>query len=496
MRKIIILICLLLLLFGLATTASAANSVSISLSANDTSVGSGDQVTITVKATVDQCGSGGIEVSYDTNRFELVSGEWLLDSTLSHFKNSDRIGVFALENDKAISGKVFQLVIKVKSNAPLGSGNVTFKFTADKKDVSKSISIKVQCNHKYSNNCDTTCNSCGAKRTITHKWNAGSVTKAATCTTTGSMKYTCTVCKTTKTEKLSKTAHSYDHDCDTDCNSCGGKRETTHIFSWTCDSADHWQACSICGLEQERQAHELGTGLTGNESGHGYLCSICNLIPDAQIHDFDSNCDPDCAVCEYKRTIDHYYSERWSYDKEEHWHECTVCGDIPEKYAHTPSDAATETTDQICLSCGYLIAPAGNHIHSKSGDWQYDRTGHWYLCRCGHASDSYVHRWDSGEIDAEKGTVIFLCIDCGYASAEVYVPEVEPTEPENDFVAFLERVDFVKDIELFDTVPLWAAVMAFATLSLLVNIILVICLITSAGRVRKLKKQKEAIGVE
>jgi hypothetical protein len=44
---------------------------------------------------------------------------------------------------------------------------------------------------------------------IAHTYNAGEVTTSATCTTTGVKTYTCTVCKTTKTETIKALGHSY-----------------------------------------------------------------------------------------------------------------------------------------------------------------------------------------------------------------------------------------------------------------------------------------------
>ncbi len=44
----------------------------------------------------------------------------------------------------------------------------------------------------------------------THTWNSGKTTTAATCTSTGVKTYTCTVCGTTKTEKIAKKSHSWE----------------------------------------------------------------------------------------------------------------------------------------------------------------------------------------------------------------------------------------------------------------------------------------------
>jgi hypothetical protein len=44
---------------------------------------------------------------------------------------------------------------------------------------------------------------------LEHTYDAGKVTKSATCTTTGVKTYTCTVCKATKTETVKALGHTY-----------------------------------------------------------------------------------------------------------------------------------------------------------------------------------------------------------------------------------------------------------------------------------------------
>ena len=53
-----------------------------------------------------------------------------------------------------------------------------------------------------------------------HKWDEGKVTKEATCTATGVMTYTCTLCGETKTETIPMIAHNY---VDGVCSVCGAK---------------------------------------------------------------------------------------------------------------------------------------------------------------------------------------------------------------------------------------------------------------------------------
>ena len=492
MKKVIVILCAVLTIVCMTVSVSAATSASISLSADNSSVGGGDKVTITVKGDVDQCGSGGMEVSFDTQRFELISGAWLLDGTITEFSESSKNGVFAFSADKKLSGNIFKLVIKVKDNAPLGAGKVSFVFQADRVSASKSISINVSCSHQYSNKCDTTCDSCGATRKITHSWNKGDVTKEATCTATGTIKYTCTVCGETKSDKLGKADHAYDHACDTGCNNCGAEREITHALAWTCDSTEHWMACAVCGYEQDRGAHTLDTVLTGIDEGHGILCTTCNLIPDMQKHTFDSQCDEDCADCGYQRVITHYYGATWHYDTQGHWQACALCGLKTELQEHTTGQesAEAETTDGtvsevvvdadlLCTTCGFIVTPAPDHVHMMDGNWISDETGHRFPCRCGSESDVVSHNWDEGQIDEVAGIVMYHCTDCDYARAEIYIPE-----PANALESFLR------------VVPLWVVLSVFLGISVIANVVLTVVIVKNRRRAKDTSDLKQEEPVE
>lgn len=433
-RTIVCIISLLLITVLMATPVLAAGSVSISLSASDSSVGSGDTVTITVSASVDSCGSGGIEVSFDTGVFQLTEGQWKLSNAfMSDFSTGSRDGVFAFDGSKGISGNVFQFKLKVKDGASLGKSNVSVTFKADSTTASKSVGITIACDHKYDNKCDTTCNICGAERSISHSWNSGKVIKAATCSAAGSAEYTCKVCGKTKTEKTSKADHSYDHDCDTSCNVCGGERSITHAFAWALEGEEHIQKCTVCGATQEQGAHTLETTTSGDDTGHGFKCSICGLIPAAEAHIYETDCDTTCDFCGYVRTVTHAFHEKWTYDASNHWHACMICGEKTEALPHTPGEPATEEADQLCLDCGYVIQPAGNHVHTMAGDWQSNDVGHWFLCACLSYTEPEAHVWDAGVTDEAAATVTYQCTICGHTLTEEIVIEPEP-EVETDTI--------------------------------------------------------------
>ena len=481
MKRILMTTLALLLVLSTAVTAFAATSVSASLSASKKSPTPGEKVTITVSATVDSCGSGGVDISFDSSAFELVSGQWSLSGTfMKDFSTSSKDGVFAFESAKKVSGKVFKFVLKVKDDAALGKETVTVKFKADSKSVTKNITITVSCDHTYDNKCDTTCNKCKATRSITHSWDGGKAIQQATCKAEGSAKYTCKVCGETKTDKVKKTAHTYDNNCDTDCNVCGATRKIEHAYKWNCDADNHWQECRYCGLTQEKQSHTMETEASYNATHHGIACSVCKLIPGGETHVFDSSCDEDCAQCGYVRNVQHVYSERYSYDEKEHWYGCILCGEALEKFAHTPGAAATEEKDQLCEDCGFIIEAAGSHIHSMGGDWLTDDNGHWYQCRCLEFTEPEPHTWDEGTVDEQQGIVTYRCTVCGHFKAELAAPVTEPTDPEPTVTP-----EPVNEELTVKGIPVWMLAAGGLGVSLLLNIILIVSTCVWRKRAKK-----------
>lgn len=472
-RKIIKYVCLLLIIATVTTQAFAASSVSVSLSASDTSVNSGDTVTVTVSASVDSCGSGGIKISFDSSVFEFVSGKWLLSNTfMSDFSPSSKDGVFAFDGSKSISGSVFQFELKVKNSASLGSSSVSATFKADGKSSSDSVGITVACSHSYDNSCDTTCNSCGSSRSISHSWNSGSYSKAPTCTATGTRVYTCKVCGTTKSETASKIDHSYDNSCDTSCNVCGNTRSIDHSFEWVLNGEGHSQKCSVCGEMQNYGLHTLETEPGSDETGHGYKCDTCHLIPSAKAHAYDSDCDPTCDECGYTRTVTHAYNENAIYDAEDHWYECMICGEVTLGVAHEPGEEATETSDQVCVTCGYVIQKGGNHEHKQSGIWRANDVGHWTFCACLEFFEPEAHVLADGIIDEEKRTISYECKICKHIIVED-IPE--ETVPEETIPPETEPQEINSSEKAIYGIPLWLIFACGFGVSLIVNIIFIIC---------------------
>ncbi len=175
---------------------------------------------------------------------------------------------------------------------------------------------------------DTYCLGCNAKlksgETIAkkdHTWDAGTVTKAATCTAKGVMTYTCTVCKeATKTEIIDVDPANHDggteikdakdatctedgYTGDTYCKGCGRKiadgeiiKAPGHTWSeWTVKKAaactekgEEVRTCSVCSKTETREIAAAGHKMTATaakdatclEDGNKayWTCSVCSKL--------------------------------------------------------------------------------------------------------------------------------------------------------------------------------------------------------------------------
>ena len=306
-----------------------------------------------------------------------------------------------------------------------------------------------------------TCKVCGDTvfESKDHDWNAGTVTKVATCKEDGVRTFTCTGCGAEKTESIPKlTEHAWGkwQNLDADnhkrtCTVCGeGVFETAkHGFAekWTSDGTQHWHACADCDAKKDAANHTPGaaatettaqrctvcsrilkaalghthkwdTKYTTDAESHWYACSGCNEKKDAKAHDFANDCDGLCETCQYTRETTHKFGTEWTSDATGHWHACTSCGEKADVAEHAPGMEATETNAQTCTACGFELAPALGHTHVFSETWEKDGEKHWHVCACGEKSDEAAHEWN------DQG-------NCPTCLAE------KPAEPEKDSFPWL-----------------------------------------------------------
>ena len=178
-------------------------------------------------------------------------------------------------------GTLFTLTFKVKEDAPLGDYTLTIgtrnndpdNFANDTDDtvyvVFEDVDITILSHvHEYDHACDTTCNTCGAVRTVEPHPYAATVITAPTCGTEGVMRYTCPVCGDSYTDAIPAT------------------EEHTYVSAVTKAAT-----CAATGIMT-------------------YTCSVCNksytdTIPvDPDNHIYRTDYDPNCEYCNAWRVIE------------------------------------------------------------------------------------------------------------------------------------------------------------------------------------------------
>ena len=173
--------------------------------------------------------------------------------------------------------------------------------------------------------------------TENHTWDNGIITLPPTITTTGIKTYTCSVCEKTKQEELPVVEHT----CRYDTN-------------WFTDVSSHWQECTVCGKEKNKENHTWNSGVITQEA----------TTTTTGIKTYT------CASCEKKKYEDipiipheHNYSSIWSGDNVYHWHACDSCDEMNAKAEHLWDDGivtlpATKTSTGLksytCSTCDYI----------------------------------------------------------------------------------------------------------------------------------------------
>ncbi len=221
---------------------------------------------------------------------------------------------------------------------------------------------------------------------------------------------TCTVCQAT--EGAAKGHTFADATCTapktcTVCQATEGAAKGHTFADATCTAP---KTCTVC------QATEgAALGHTGGEATcqSQALCSRCNL-PYGELgeHDYDLTA--------------------WGYKGVDgHAHVCKTegCDAHDTVIAHISGGAATETADEICTECSYIIAPALGHItHIPADEWSKDETGHWHACvGCDEQKfDEAEHEYDNN-CDAD-------CNICGYVREINHIFTKNNNDAENHWV--------------------------------------------------------------
>ncbi len=198
-----------------------------------------------------------------------------------------------------------------------------------------------------------------------------------------------------------------------------GKTHTASCAGGTATCTDK-AVCTVCKTAYgavDADNHSYGTTLTQGSTTHYYSCSRCAAKKSEVSHiylSYTSNgnnthtgacvcgkthtlsCTGGTATCQVKATCTtcgsaygslaahKYATGEWGYrEPDGHAHVCTYAGCHAHTtvVSHTSSGAATETTEEVCTVCAYVIAPALGHItHTPVSDWSSNATHHWHAC--------------------------------------------------------------------------------------------------------------------
>ncbi len=84
-------------------------------------------------------------------------------------------------------------------------------------------------------------------------------------------------------------------------------------------------------------------------------------------HVLEAPCDPTCATCDFVKESAHSLEDKWKRDLNNHWKQCTVCGEKEELQAHSFTDPKT------CAICGSLDLPGdmNNDLEVNDADAIY-----------------------------------------------------------------------------------------------------------------------------
>ncbi len=202
--------------------------------------------------------------------------------------------------------------------------------------------------HTYDNDCDTDCNGCGDTRVTEHKYD-------------NACDKTCNVCNDVRDVPN----HVYDNDCDTVCNKCGITRVTEHKYTNACD-----KSCNVCGATRTVPAHKYSHSCdkTCNVCGatrsitHKYTnacdksCNVCGTTRTVPAHKYSHSCDKTCNVCGATRSITHKYTNTCDT-------KCNVCGaarTITHSYKTTTTKATLTKNGSIVKKCSVCGKVASN----------------------------------------------------------------------------------------------------------------------------------------
>ncbi len=295
-------------------------------------------------------------------------------------------------------------------------GNCT---TDIKCSVCQVVTTAAKASHSYDNDCDTECNNTGCtagNRTTSHVPN----TDDNNCTT----EITCSVCNAVT--KAAETDHSFINACDTSCNNagCGYTRATTHTPNSDDGNCTTEITCSECN-EVTTPAKAHTSKADDNDCTTAVYCGntdCTQIVTPAMAHNFTDSCDTSCnnSGCGYTRAITHTPAADDG--------DCTtavICSVCKaELQRGKPAHSFDDDYDASCnnTGCKHTRSVPQRHTHSNL-QWVRTETEHWQTCtHCIERVGYWVHDYTPDNPD--------VCRICGYTKVKLTAKPAPTPQPE------------------------------------------------------------------
>ena len=262
--------------------------------------------------------------------------------------------------------------------------------------VPKTEHIRAQFKHDerghwaYCTKCDSL-----LSRVLPHTWDNGVITDPGTCLAPGSMKYTCTACGETKTESITG----------------------EHDYKDAHDKDNHYQECSVCHDKKNVEAHKWDDGVVTQEP----TCLVSGII------------EYTCTVCGAKdcNDLEGDHDYRDAHDADNHYQECSVCGDKKDVEAHKWNEGVV-TDPGTCVTPGSVkytcTVCSETKTESITGEHDYkdahDKDNHYQECAlCHDKKNIEAHKWDEGVVTdpgtcVTPGSMKYTCTVCSETKTE------------------------------------------------------------------------------
>lgn len=412
MKKLFsILLVAMLIVTSLATVAFAADSATVS--ASSVTAKPGDSVTISFTLSGSEFASYGMQITADPvlTLTGIKQGAASNGAFVGNYKNGI-VGFGGTYNCPA--GELFTATFKVSSSAKPGKYPVSVKmdFVSDEKQNDLNVSVvagyvTIECSHSWSawntvvpstcsvqGKAERTCSVCGEVQTkvlpvVAHSWSAWKTVVPATCTTEGKAERVCSVGGEVQTKILPVVAHSWS--------------AWKTVVPATCTTEGKAErACSVCGKTESKALSTVAHAWSDWKTVVPATCTA------------EGKAERTCSVGgEVETKVLPKVAHEWS-----DW-----------KVVAEPSCTMEGKSERTCSVCGKVeseVIPALNH--SAKEDWSFDDDNHWHECSngCGHTFDLGAHELEwvitKNPTSTDAGLKHQECPICGYRGADVEIP--------------------------------------------------------------------------